>query len=521
MAESDLKDQILLFMAVAKGNYDQVYRIVESGEVNVRHRNQEGKTVIMMPKYFEGPNAKDIFNYLVDTGLSVDAITKNGRTALHYAVDANNFLLVRLLMERDAKFIKDNDGNHPLFSTAMNLNASKVYHLLLMYVSTEMKADADLLRDSTKFLSELEKKGIKPHMLRAEMNRWLGATLKVKNFVNSLYVVPPEEDEIVMGCPRSAFYQCFVVREKVLGGRRHPAVRRAIYLYVNRLDLTLKVYEREKSLIRFMIFLYLEHEPLFVEDIVSHLVGRCQALFHKARQTGRREETKLSKVILASYIFELVGDILEKAPEHKEKIPNFREWCTTLSEFALEIFCKIDTVDATLFGSSEMQFLDIDVHRFVRCTNAVEVPLLHSLQFASKVKLVKLFVDAGANINGKDLKGETALAASFKSHGSFLQTLAHSPYYLPENYWPLVRELIRNGARIFVHKGRHSVWQMLRAQRGYNSLNNFSEEITLKDLAAQVVEAHYSMDYLKMKLPAADELQPHKLKCRRFIGLYF
>ncbi|CAD6189456.1 unnamed protein product [Caenorhabditis auriculariae] len=509
MVESKYKEEVLLFRAVSKKNFRQVVRIIERGQAQAQHRNQDGKTVIMVPNYFEESNSKRIFNYLVDHGLSVNSVTKSGKTAMHFAVEAKNFYLVKLLIKRHAELRKDKDGNHPLFMAALETKESKIFERLLNYVGDpKMESDALLLRDCNNFLLISDKKSVEAFNIAK--NRMLSTIGDVTERRQD-----SGDDVKVLGSLRSDYLKIFEINKNLLG-RNNLAYRRAMYIYMTRIGLTQKIYEREQEIIHEMIFLYLEHEPMMVERTIGNFLECFQRILYTGKQDEEDpEETEQSKIALAAHIFELISDILEAAPYQKLKAPNFRKWCTILAYFAIGLYCRIDSLDGTLLKSKEQRkYSKLDLNRFVRNATALEIPLVHSLDFVSKFKLIRHFVKAGANINGKDLNGETALAALFVSNSAQRHNLFHFSYRLSEGYWPLVTELIRLGARTFVYKNGFTVRKWLKRQKGYDPCNSLDEEITLKDLAAQVVEAHYSLDYLKKKLPAADELQPHKLECQ-------
>ncbi|CAD6189548.1 unnamed protein product [Caenorhabditis auriculariae] len=493
-----------LFNAVANGDYDQVVRLVENG-ARVTDRNTEGLTCIMQPQYFTPDHfdADLIFDFLVDEGLSVDALTLTGQTALHLAVEASNFTLVKLLTRKNAKIVVDGEGNNPLFVAAMNTAHPEIYNHLINYTALDdrkMTKDAIFLWETTIYLNRLDN--------------------SVRDLKNTILMEPVIEEEDdpepnpAYGSIREArtseecrrmdrdqtysVYQCFIIRERILG-RDHPEVRHKLFSYISRIPFSSEAFARERPLIRYMISLNLKHDPDAVVTIFSHLVERIRALILGVRNNEIRYETEHTLRLLCSHVLVILTETLEKAPQDTEKTV-FYDWCKALIEFGLEIICKIDTIGLDFTDVKRLEYLELDLGRFVKAANALKVPIFHSLKFVAKSHLVPLFLSKGAKIYAKDQQGETVLAALLLPYDA--QSAQSNPYYVHIDYMPLVRELVAKGARVFVRKNGHSVYEVLKAARGYSPLINFSAmRSKLQDLAAAAVEKNLSMKYLEKHMP--------------------
>ncbi|CAD6189550.1 unnamed protein product [Caenorhabditis auriculariae] len=224
MSLGGLSYEPLLFIPCKHSNLGMVKYLCEHG-ASVDDANDGGLTCLMLPSFFRSPDSAKIFKYLVRQGLSVDAVTPRGRTALHFAVDAGNLFLVQLLTAAGAKMIPDKDGNHPLLKAAQNNTESKIYKHLLEYVDDrKMKENAILLSAASNLLFRCSYYNILKLKKALKCSQSFNEKGESELDPNPAYDSLRLGDFQTGGLPRAAIMQCFIVRERILG-QAHMDVR--------------------------------------------------------------------------------------------------------------------------------------------------------------------------------------------------------------------------------------------------------------------------------------------------------
>lgn len=126
----------LLFMASRIGNLEIVKKIFEQYkniDVNIADEF-DNSPLHEATKY----NNVDVVEYLIiNEGAEVNAKNKDGRTALHVAIEENNFEIASLLILHGAICVKDNEGRTPIHLAVLN----KRYNILNLFILAEYDID--------------------------------------------------------------------------------------------------------------------------------------------------------------------------------------------------------------------------------------------------------------------------------------------------------------------------------------------------------------------------------------------
>ncbi|CAD6189547.1 unnamed protein product [Caenorhabditis auriculariae] len=515
-----------LFAAVVKANFKEVIRLCEAGADVQQRTKRDGEriTCLMLADYFYSPILINIFHYLVNRGLSVDATTTSGKTALHFAVEDNNITHVKALAKRKAKVTYDDEGNNPLFMAAIFLRESTVYDFLVEYVEDpKMRKDAIILRSATQCVMRWN---------QTAFNK-LKAAILMEPALNEEDEIPPNgayhwmrEARDLEGIQEmekkrtTCIYQCLLMRERILG-QRNRDVRLKLVRQVGRDRFREQSFWEHNFMFYYVVSVCFEFEPELILTIISKFVAQLRTLVPQLRRgTTPHGETVQFTIMTACTFFNVIIGIMEEGPHAELQVREMRDWARHMAEFAIETICHIHTLGFDFTNEYELRLVRLDLARFIEITLELKVSVFHSLLFILKPELVRVFVDHGANVHAKNVKGRPILSALLRPFAPSSTVKLH--YYLSKERWNYVRALLECGARLYIHRKTHSVWETLvLGTPGYEPLIDFSGvPFKLQDFAAVAVEDNWPMDLLE------DYMPPYKMppevvnNCRRFLGLW-
>ncbi|CAD6189476.1 unnamed protein product [Caenorhabditis auriculariae] len=467
--DKGLRKEWPLFIECERGDLQKVKELCENG-ANVNQRNDEGLTCLMVPdfSFWRSKEAEAIFRYLVQQGLSVDAVTSNGRSALHFAVEEVNYYLVKLLISEGAKNFRDENGETPLFKAALRAPrcdvSNDIYHLLMNYVEDKkVKQDAVLLRAAVNYIRDPGNQSLNEFAMTlvAAHSSEQGSDDEEEVELNPAYdflreARSSDEFDAARDLERFTSLQCFIVMERILT-QRHPDIPGMLHGYFSYGACRNFHDPRNVALLRHVVFLdqkYAEpfSDTLFyvLRDVFEHVIT-----WKNRFSSEGYEEIPPEVVELTKFLFDQTCCALEKA--HREVMKNgARSWkCVRFVRLPVALFASIRHFGCEIDDKEKMKVVGFDVLRFVKASKLLHVPLFHLETFSRLPFLVPFFVQAGANINEKKVDGRTALAGHL--YFCFKKAARTS------DRWDLVRKLISCGARLFVrsHEDRQ-VFRLLR-----------------------------------------------------------
>ncbi|CAD6189651.1 unnamed protein product [Caenorhabditis auriculariae] len=507
-----MKNEPPLFIACRQAEFKIFKYLCEQG-ADVCERNSEGLTLLMKPEFFveESPHSyhsRNIFNLIIKQGLSVNAVSPTGKTALHYAVESKNLYFMRCLLFDGANVTCDSNNENPLFTVAVKEDEDLFRCLYEHVEDPKTKRDAMLLMATEEFLE--------------------GDNFSAVDDFKEAFAVPPvrNEEEVALnpaydslreiqsfndfkdGNERFKFMQCFIIRERILG-QGHHRVRDALYNYLGK-HLASENYQfRDKAIYCYTLSLFERYpEPLsepfknmidLLYDVLAQEDDYLNSFFpHEADI----EKDHSGMVELATHVFHQIHNVLEKC--YKEKGERSGMGALRITNTAVELISMIYGFH-DMEDERERKRLGIDLPRFIDVADLLHIPLLHSKAFIGDQRLFSLFVNAGANIHGKHWEEQTPLTAltfdrfSVNSENYYFD--GESPY----DWCDPVRELIHAGSRLFIRDSDDcrvfDSLQNAQKKHKYKDPIVLGKFISLKDMAAEIVEANYSAKYLEYILP--------------------
>jgi ankyrin repeat protein len=94
------EDYTVLFADASAGNLEAVKAAVSKDRSILKAREWDDATLLHVAV---GQNQKDMAAYLLDEGIDVNVVTKDGLTPLHMAAQNGNISIARLLLDHKAK----------------------------------------------------------------------------------------------------------------------------------------------------------------------------------------------------------------------------------------------------------------------------------------------------------------------------------------------------------------------------------------------------------------------------------
>ncbi|CAD6189458.1 unnamed protein product [Caenorhabditis auriculariae] len=491
-----------IFICCKYSNVEIAAYLCEHG-ASVLDRNDDGLTCLMLSRFFRVERSRDFFKFLIDQGLSVDATTPNGRTALHYAVENDNVFLMKLLLAQGAKLIPDGKGQTPLSTAALTNSPNNDMFLYLYDYATDerLKKDALLLKASSSLLKRQEDVSYLLFRKALEMNDGIEEEIEQVE-PNPAYDSLREArslEEVEAAEDRSRFIgiQCLIMRERILG-QSHPEVLRGLVKIVCDLNHT-KYDPRNYDLCCYTLDLAERYGDLSSGVLVDTIDALCPAISHTILDSlFKNEETSFESCMkLICYMFDKLCLSLEKA--HEKKVKAKSERLQSYSNVAVKIFSMVQTF-CTMKGSEKerKEFPEFNLRRFVKIATMLHISVFDAPMFEEQRNLIPIFVNVGANINETNKYGQTVLMKVTESYFDYDDDLN-------EKAWPLLKSLISNGSRIFVRDRRNG--RVFEALQDFQSSGEVDDLIalggfiTLKDMCAEVVETKFIPAFLNQILP--------------------
>ncbi|CAD6189478.1 unnamed protein product [Caenorhabditis auriculariae] len=467
------KRKRLVVTAFETRNLSMVKYLCERG-MDVQEKDSKGLTCLMRPELFETEESEECFKILIQYGLSVDEVTPEGKTALHYAAEAKNLLLVQLLTSAGAKLILDKNGTSAIHSSAIATTLddpeADVFEFLLTHADDEKtRNEALLLNAANILLDNFSEKGM----------------MNLKRVLEMVY--PSEKIEVdEVFTPNPAYYclrearsyrefeqaeniqwftkiQCFMIIERVLGPA-HPRVRTTLYRYICQPALKSSANMRDNAIFLYTVSLY----QRFLRD------NRTRHVF-----------------LFSLRLFEEICYALERGYREKAKGGNVPFYYERISGFGMGLYKKMER--SLIRSTDPAKPLGIDVNRFASIVILLKLPLFSMRTMIKSPQLLPVFVRAGANINAKMRSGETAMATVNSLALSFSNTSTR---------WHTSAENVEQVKQVYVHdKKNRNAFETLQRNTPFAKpfvLGNF---ITLKDMCAGVVEKNYKAAFLRKRLP--------------------
>ncbi|CAD6189464.1 unnamed protein product [Caenorhabditis auriculariae] len=464
--------------------------LVETSNIDLKDSLHESLFVTLhysnlgMVKYLckHGANVqKKIFDYFIEHGLSVDATTPFGKTALHFAAEDGNLFLAKLLTAAGAQLIADKNGDTPLISAALMAYPrgpvnDTFEHFLDHYKDKQAKNDAILINAAIYLVNYCEENRVealrKPwdeaHSMQegdamGELHPAYDYLREAKSF---------REFEAAEDLHRFSIMQCFIFLERVLGPG-HPEVRGNLYDYV-KYDISENFDPRDNQLRFHMLDIHYKYTELASRASISAIKTVLKSIFRfeEITQWKENQEERLALLELSAYLFDHIHDNLYMLERSGYRNADNR---------ILQLLQR---------PSGLLRFLNSSLLRFVSLAHRLDLQMFHVTAWDREPSLIRLFVEAGADINELDGMGRTPLL-SCVSKTNF-------------GWWNAVTEFVANGARIFLRMGRSNLFTRLQTEQEFNYVVKpivFGRYINLKDMAAEVVENTYSKKYLSIILP--------------------
>ncbi|CAD6189468.1 unnamed protein product [Caenorhabditis auriculariae] len=496
-----LGSQPPLFLALEFCNLELAKYLCEHG-ASVQDRNSEGMTCLMMSDCYKSPKSRELFNFFVEQGLSVDAVTIREKTAVQIAVHQANPFLVKLLTAEGAKLTCCENGDPLLFRVAPVFEnpETEIFDHLFEYVKDEtQKKDAMLLRAATRILRQYDE------FAREELEyafEYAYGQDRDYNLEKEDVVPNPAYDSLrearsyrefqaAEDKKRFTILQCFIIRERILG-QNHPHVRHELFEYIQNESYETALDIQDNPIRCYMLSLYKRYERPS-SGVYAQQVGYLIALLRERILFLDGERRAAANLVF--FVFDQICQMLiESERPFKEVYP--AKWSMNLCEAAARLISMVRN-----FGYSDDTELiirfSVVIRRFAKIVTLRRVPLFHFEVFYMKPRLISVFVDAGANINELDAEGSTALAKYLdeKDKKTLLRNASD------KHFNRVVKAYLRDGARMFVcTKNNGNIFGDLQCVSNLSKLH-LGKFITLKDMAAAAVEANFSGNYLKKVLP--------------------
>ncbi|CAD6189551.1 unnamed protein product [Caenorhabditis auriculariae] len=486
-----------LFLACAYSNLSLVKYFCQRG-AKVEDRNIAGSTCIMVPEYFRKEKSRKIFKYLIKQGLSVDAVNSDGETALHLAVKARNSFLVALLTAEGAKLVRNNDGETPLHTAA--LQACEILEHLTEYADDKKaKKDALLLNFSAKCFrsnGKIDKNALEVLKKALKINVPAEEEVVPNPAFDSLReAVSITDYKAAKSHNRYNHMQCFIILERILGPG-NEILRKNLLEYCFHADKIQCFNMRYNALRCYTISLYQKYSKPLSEGLIDAL-----SFFSGWIENWdeiRNAEKKRTALKMAAFLFDELCFALETA--HKEHIHNQHrdEWGEKFAGYVLDILSKISSLGFDAEEADKLKGIGIDLRRFARIASLLHITVFHMRNFMGMTKWITV---ARRRWRLCSLRRIRILSCVFFDVFSTKVGL-DSGTILLRFKTPVYREFLTNGARIFVEdRDEDTVFEHLQ-ENVYEAdpiiVGNF---ITLKDICALAVEKEYSESFLRKALP--------------------
>ncbi|XP_033634101.1 protein fem-1 homolog B-like [Asterias rubens] len=424
---STVSDSTPLRAACYDGKLDVVKCLVQNN-ANIHKPNKYGNTCIMIASY---KGHYDVVTYLLANGGDVNAQANCGASAMHFTAECGRLEIVKLLVQHDAKMLKNEHGLTPLMVACDNGMAEVAEFLMsLPEVSKTEKIQALELLGSS-YANDKEHYDIAKtyhYFYLAMLHRYLDTE-------DSKVIKEPTEPHAAYGNHRecatlkelkdiknehfSLQMEALIIRERILGQQNpellHPIIFRGavcadsmqfancITLWKHAMDIRQRLTRSiQKDILRFaQVFSQMIHigEDVSFVDIYHILTAALMELESWQDKLKSAQEEVEMKMLQSVFDADILTTLYILMVISNSNVTKTKEQEYLYKKLVYH-FISIDP--RTSNGSSPL-------HMAVNQLTVVDDFHTNNICYFPCVKLVELFLECGADPNKTDNLGSTPL----------------------------------------------------------------------------------------------------------------